>query len=392
MTLLLLFSSHNNDVSVKGVQCAAQVASMSVESSGSLTGVSALAECGTFEEALSPNILLVGVQAKAEFSGFERSIRLIGVSATAEVGTFPASTFPGPRTFFIAGVAPQPIPPGIVMLPTSDTVPMTTAGGVSYAVGSSQFYTVGQVSWSNELKTQGVDYQFVSPFSHIIRILDPSTVSGDITLVYNRWNIGVRAGFKVNSYPVPFSFTGTSIRAERPPPPDRYFTVQFTTTRPGTNPQTLFSLSPLMVDDMLADHTVYDGAKGFQTRRPECYQVLDTTLMQIFEWTGSAWIAIQDVASGTSFYVKTLRAIYENQGGVAVRKYTAGDGPNSSYPQAITYPVFGEGIGKNLIADGFSQNARTQYPAAYQVCSTPGTYASVCRDQAFDYHFDFTFD
>jgi hypothetical protein len=188
-----------------------------------------------------------------------------------------------------------------------------------------------------------------------------------------------------------FSFTGTTIIADAMPPIDKHITVHFTGNRIANNPQTLFSIFPLMVDDMLADHTLYDGSKGFQTYRPDCYQVLDTTLMQIFEWTGSRWIAIQDVPSGTSFYVKSLRQVWENQGGIAVLKYTAGDGPSDSYPQAITYPAFGEGVGKNLLVDGFSAEAPSQYPAAYQICQTPGPYDSVCEDEVFDQDFDFSF-
>jgi hypothetical protein len=79
--------------------------------------------------------------------------------------------------------------------------------------------------------------------------------------------------------------------------------------------------------------------------------------------------------------------------GVAVLKYTAGDGPDSSYPEAITYPPFGDGIGKNLLVDGFSSEAATNYPAAYQVCSTPGTYDTVCEEeQGFDRDFDRSFN
>jgi hypothetical protein len=259
-----------------------------------------------------------------------------------------------------------------------------------YVIGSSQFYTIGAVYWNGAVRTQGVDWEFVPPFTHIIRILAHSFTT-PVTLVYYRWNIGVSVGFKVTSYPVPFSFLNTTIVAEAPPPQGQYFTVSFIADRIANNPQTLFSIFPVMVDDMLADHTAYDEPLGFQTYRPRCYQVLDTTLMKIFEWTGSAWIAVQVVATGTSFYVKSLRQVWENQAGTAVLKYTAGDGPSGSYPEAITYPAFGEGIGKNLLIDGFSAEAPTQYPAAYQVCSTPGTYDSVCQEDPFDRDFDFSF-
>jgi hypothetical protein len=317
------------------------------------------------------------------------NVNLTGVSATAQSGTFSETGIPGPRTFFIGSTIQQVIAPGMQMYPTSDTIDL---GSSPYILGSSQFYSIGLVVWNGAAKVEGTDWRPVSPFSHIIEILNLPAEGTPITLRYVRWNIQVTEGFTVTSYPAPFSFINTTIVAEEVPPVGQFFHVSFAVNRIANNPQTLFSIFPVMVDDMLADHTIYDGSKGFQTYRPRCYQMLDTSLMQIFEWTGSSWIAISDVANGTSFYVKSLRAIYQNDAGVAVLKYTAGDGPSDSYSQAITYPPFGEGIGKNLLVDGFSADAPTQYPAAYQVCSTPGTYDSVCEDKGFDNDFGFSFD
>jgi hypothetical protein len=317
-------------------------------------------------------------------------IDLPGVTATAQIGTFSHAGIPAPRTFFIASTTQQVIAPGVQMYPTSDTINLGSES--PYIVGSSQFYTIGKVIWNGATRVEGTDWKLVSPFSHIIQILDLPSVGTPITLVYTRWNIQVTKGFTVTSHPVPFSFTNTTIVAEDVPPPNQHFTISYTVNRIGNNSQTLFSIFPLMVDDMLDDHLLYDEPLGFQTYRPDCYQVLDTTLMQIFEWTGYAWLAIADVPSGTSFYVKSLRQVWKNQAGTAVLKYTAGDGPNDSYPQAITYPAYGEGIGKNLLVDGFSSEAATNYPAAYQVCSTPGTYDSVCQDEGFDHDFDFSFN
>jgi hypothetical protein len=410
-------------VSLGGVECTAQVtataygvgqygmgtysaSALRAEVSVPLIGVSAASNSATLSiEELLP---LLGVQAQAEFSGFSRPISLTGVSATAQVGTVSNTGTPGPRTFFIASTTQKVIAPGMQMYPTSDTINM---GPTPYIIGSSQFYTIGQVIWNGTVKVEGVDWEFVRPFTHIIKILNPPSLGayGDglfgrgnysagqvvgtpITLVYVKWNIQVTQGFTVTSYPVPFAFSNTTIVADAIPPIGQYFTVRFVGNRIVNNPQTLFSIFPVMVDDMLADHTAYDEPNGFQTYRPECYQVLDTTVMQIFEWTGSAWVAVQEVSSGTSFYVKSLRQVWKNQMGTAVLKYTAGDGPSGSYPQAITYPAFGEGIGKNLLVDGFSADAPTQYPAAYQVISSPGTYDSVCRDdEGFDRGFDFSF-
>jgi hypothetical protein len=374
-----------------------------------LTGVSATSDVGSFSSdgpaiglvgvqattelrSLLPEeaIVLVGVAAAAEFRSPmpEDLVMLDGVSATTQVGTFSDAGIPGPRTFFIASTTQKVIAPGMQVYPTSDTINL---GSSPYIVGSSQFYTIAQVIWNGAVKVEGTDWKFVSPFSHIIQILNEPAEGTPITLRYVRWNIQVSSGFHITAHPVAFSFTGTTIVADAMPPIDKHITVHFAVSRIANNPQTLFSIFPLMVDDMLADHTLYDGSKGFQTYRPDCYTVLDTMLMQIFEWTGSRWIAVADVSDGTSFYVKSLRQVWANQAGTAVLKYTAGDGPSGSYPQAITYPAFGEGVGKNLLVDGFSSEAATQYPAAYQICQSPGPYDSVCQDEGFAHDFDFSF-
>jgi len=417
-------------VALTGVSATTEFAAPHAEEFGTLTGVAAISDVGSFFVEDSPSVYLLGVQATAEFlsprpeeflmlagvqatteflsprreefvmlTGVQATANVLspepeeflvlrGVQASAQVGSFPARSFPGSRTFFIASTTQKVIAPGMQMYPTSDTINL---GPSPYIAGSSQFYAIGQVIWNGAVKVEGTDWSFVSPFSHIVKILNEPTVGTPITLRYVRWNIQVTRGFTVTSYPVPFSFVNATIVADAMPPIDKYFTVNFIGNRIANNPQTLFSIFPLMVDDMLVDHTLYDGSKGFQTYRPRCYQVLDTTLMQIFEWTGSAWVAVRDVANGTPFYVKSLRQVWENQAGTAVLKYTAGDGPSGSYPEAVTYPPFGEGVGKNLLVDGFSADAPTQYPAAYQICQSPGPYDSVCEDEGFDQDFDFSF-
>jgi hypothetical protein len=417
-------------VSLAGVQATAEVESPTPETLVSLAGVQVSAEA----RSPAPEVFvgLTGVHATAQVLSPvpEALVSLTGVSATAQVSNISQAGFPGPRTFFIGSTTQKVIAPGVQMYPTSETIDL---GSSPYIVGSSQFYTIGQVIWNGAVKVEGVDWEFVSPFTHIIKILNPPSIgsygggpygpggygvgqnlpspgaysagtygqgnygSGNfvgtpITLRYVRWNIGVTQGFQVTSYPVAFSFSNTSIVADAMPPIDQYFSVNFIGNRIANNPQTLFSIFPVMVDDMLDNHLLYDEPNGFQSYRPNCYTVVDTSDWNVYEWTGSSWRVISAISTGTSFYLKTTRQVWENQAGTAVLKYTAGDGPDGSYPQAVTYPAFGEGIGKNLLIDGFSSEAATNYPAAYQVCQSPGLYDSVCQDDGFDRDFDFSFN
>lgn len=299
----------------------------------------------------------------------------------------------GGRTFFIAGIEQRPLAPGIIMLPTSEDFPASYYGGdvlyglglygldpygspLAYVIGSSPRYSIGQVWWNGVPKTEGVDWEYVAPFTHILHILTPATIMTDVRLIYLKWDIGVRDGFKVNDYPVPFAFSGTSIIAERVPSPNQFFTVEYTSIRPGINPDTLFARYPEIVDDMLSTHTLYDGNSGFETYRPDGYQVFDLGDNQIYEWNGSIWTSIGGYPADTKFYVKRLRQIYNYTGSTVVLIYTAGDGIDPSIPEVLEYPLFGEGIGKNLFADAFLPNSQTDYPSAYMVGQRRGVYDS----------------
>ncbi len=274
------------------------------------------------------------------------------------------------RTFWIAGIAQQSIAGGIVMLPTSENVSLTAP---KYAFGSSQFYTIGEVHWNGSIKTQGVNWNFVTPFTHIIEIEDAGLVTTPITLIYYRWDIGVRSGFTVTSYPVQFTFNGTTIIAERAPAQDKFFSVNYTITRDGSNPMTLFARYPMMIDDILSDHLLYDGDSGFESYRPSGYRVFDTTANHVFSWNGTNWTDAGGLSNNTKFYVKRTCAIYNYNAGTATVIYTAGD-PLAAFPETLEYPAFGEGIGKNLLIDGFSPTAAVDHPEAYQVAQHPGLY------------------
>ena len=46
----------------------------------------------------------------------------------------------------------------------------------------------------------------------------------------------------------------------------------------------------------------------------------------------------------------------------------------SIIPQVLTYPLFGESIGKNFLVDAFSLSAAIDYPSAYEVSQSSGDY------------------
>ncbi len=261
------------------------------------------------------------------------------------------------------------------MFPTSEHVSIQILAGIGYAIASSQFYSIGQVYWDSVLRTEGIDYTRVAPFSHIV-MFNPTGITSDITLVYYRWDIRVRTGFKVNSYPVPFSFTGTTIIAEKIPKQDQFFTVQYTLTRESINPMTMFARFPNIVDEVLPDHIVFDEPRGFVTFRPLGYKVFDESDNSVWGWNGSSWYLIGPFPNGTIFFVKSSGQIYKVVGSAILLIYTTGDGADLSIPEILTYPPYGESIGKNLLVDAFSANAATDYPSAFVIAERPG----LCED------------
>jgi hypothetical protein len=378
-----------------GVRVSAQVGTVgfAITTNPDLTGVTASAQVGSAVASVSKTVSLTGIEvttgfastnidnvqipltglaAVSQWQNITHLFRLIGVSARAQAAVYSAALGGNDRVFFIAGVKQDVLPPGMQMYPTSDTYNVATT--TPYIIGSSPAYTIAQVSWNNVVKTRDVDWQLVAPFTHIIKILDPAHVITPVQLIYGRWNIGVRAGFEVTAYPIPFSFLDTSILAEDIPAPGQYFTVNFTQNRMLSNPQSLFAIYPLIVDDMLTDHTLYDPPLGFQSYRPIGYQVFEISTLQIFTWDGVEWANTASPSNGIQFYVKRLRTIYEIVGSTVVSRYVAGSGLNPSYPQVIAYPPFGEGIGKNLLTDAFAPTAAVEFPAAYEVSLSPGDY------------------
>ncbi len=336
-----------------------------------LTGVAAVSSCGAVGERETISLIGVSAATATDHESPNIQVFLEGVGASSATAPFNLLGIPGNRVFFISGIKQLPIASGIVMLPTSEDVSVQELDGVGYAIASSQFYTIGEVYWNSFQRTEGVDYTFVSPFSHIIQF-DPTGITTDITLVYYRWDIGVRSGFQVNSYPVPFSFSGTSIIAEAPPKQDVFFTVQYTLPRVGINPTTMFARFANIVDDIFADHALYDGSSGFATNRRVGYKVFDTLDNSVWGWNGVAWYLIGAFVNGDTFFVKQTAQTYKIIGGDPSLVYTAGDGPDIDIPEVLTYPPYGESIGKNFLDDAFSSNAAIDYPSAYAIAQRPG--------------------
>jgi hypothetical protein len=298
-----------------------------------------------------------------------------GLVVTPILGAFSSSVVPTiPVLFLITGVAPVPIPPGIVMFPTSEDIISTSNNIIS---GSSKYYTIGTVYWNSALKVQGVDWEFVTPadhpsYTHMIRLLVPPTVGTSIRLLYNAWDIQVQRDFIVTSYPVSFKFYNTTIIADILPSPSLYFTVQYFATRQGVNPQSLLARYPIIYDDILTSNTLYDNPNGFETDRPIGYQVYNTGNNHVYKWDGT-WIDMGLVSNGTQFYIKRSRTIFLLSGGIVTPLYITGSG-SSVLPQVLTYPLFGEGVAYNLFLDATQPGADINYPASYEIYISPGDY------------------
>jgi hypothetical protein len=302
-------------------------------------------------------------------------INITGVFAAAQINNFGfAGSVQQPRTFFMAGIGQAAVAPGIVMFPTSEDCTIQSSFGEDYAIGSSPNYYVGEVHWNSAKKIQGVDWELVSPFGHIVHIINNGGIVTPITLIYYQWDVGIRAGFQVTSYPIPFAFNGTRIIAERVPLPGKFFTVQYIMTRWGDNPRSIFARYPLIVDELQASHVDYDDISGFQTYRPDGYTVFDLSDNKIWVWNAGIWSVSSTPPDNTKFYVKRDRVIYLLSGGSVNPVFTAGDDLNGSFPEVIGYPLFGEGVGKNVLEDGFSVGASINYPEAYEISVNPGDY------------------
>lgn len=190
---------------------------------------------------------------------------------------------------------------------------------------------------------------------------------------YNGWPVGPEGGFRYNgAIPSPattYDTIGGIISFDVLPDPLSLFVLEFTTERVGDVPRSILVRMPIIVNDILPDHTVYDEPTGFNTFRTVGTIIVNTTSERYFEWDGSVWNDTGGVNPGDQFFVTRKQQIWEFTG-VFTKLFDVGD--SFTMPPIIELEKFGLGITYGMYSLGQLPNAEVSYPSSYQIMQHPG--------------------
>jgi hypothetical protein len=185
--------------------------------------------------------------------------------------------------------------------------------------------------------------------------------------------VGPEGGFRYNgAIPSPattYDTIGGIISFDVLPDPLSLFVLEFTTERAGDVPRSILVRMPIIVNDILPDHTVYDEPTGFNTFRTVGTIIVNTTSERYFEWDGTVWNDIGGVNPGDQFFVTRKQQIWEFTG-VFTKLFDVGD--SFTMPPIIELEKFGLGITYGMYSLGQLPNAEVSYPSSYQIMQHPG--------------------
>jgi len=221
--------------------------------------------------------------------------------------------------------------------------------------------TVAQVTIQDIVPIPG-DIIDVSP--------NPYLLPGDIVrFVYNGWPVGPLGPFEVVSSPTPYDVVNEYFVLDTPVVNDT-ITINYKESRQGDLARSILTRMPIIVADILADHLVYDDPLGEETGRIVGTTVVDTTLVEYYQWDGAVWNMTAPVLPGEQFFVARKQEIWEYDGASFNKLFSVGD----SYitPPLIGFPTFGRGVTYGTYAFGTANGAAVQWPEAYEIMQHPG--------------------
>ena len=283
-----------------------------------------------------------------------------------------------PKSHIIMVGNEETITPGIDILQTSDDVVAVDAPYVfapTDRVGILAVYVqIGGVG-PFTLATEGVDYDFVTDFDHIVEFapafgLAPADV---VRLVYGRWFTGKLGSFKITSTPVPLDYEDQYMVATTEPPANDTITIEYVFDRRGTQPQSMLSGVENVVAEMVDDIGVYNNPdpQTFDETAFLGMRVIDTTLNQIFVYnTTGTYTTVMAVPVGYTFLVTRTQEIWQFDGTTYTRLFEVGD--SSPTPPVLAWPPFGIGVTHGPYYLGTAPGADVQWPEAKQIMDAEG--------------------
>lgn len=200
---------------------------------------------------------------------------------------------------------------------------------------------------------------------------NPYLLPGDLVrFVYNGWPVGPLGPFEVVSSPTPYDVVDQYFVLDTPVVGST-ITINYKEPRPGDLKRSILTRMPIIVADILDDHLVYDSPLGEESNRTIGITVVDTTLVEYYQWDGTVWNSTGSVLPGDQFYVGRKQEIWEYDGANFVMLFSVGDAYIT--PPVIGFPTFGRGVTYGTYAFGTAPGAATQWPEAYEIMQHPGS-------------------
>lgn len=200
---------------------------------------------------------------------------------------------------------------------------------------------------------------------------NPFLLPGDLVrFVYNGWPVGPLGPFEVVSAPGPYDVVDQFFVLDTPVVGST-ITINYKESRPGDLKRSILTRMPIIVADILDDHLVYDDPLGEESNRTVGITVVDTTLVEYYQWDGSVWNLVGPVLPGDQFFVGRKQEIWEYNGASFVKLFSVGDAYIT--PPLIGFPTFGRGVTYGTYAYGTAPGAATQWAEAYEIMQHPGS-------------------
>ncbi len=200
---------------------------------------------------------------------------------------------------------------------------------------------------------------------------NPYLLPGDVVrLIYNGWFVGPLGPFEVVSTPGPYDVVDKFLVLDTPSVGGT-ITINYKESRNGDLLRSILTRMPITVSDILADHLIYDDPLGAEENRTVGINIVDTALVQYFQWDGINWNSTGVVLAGDQFYVTRTQEIWEYDGSSFNKLFSVGDAYVT--PPLVGFPVFGRGVTYGTYAFGTATGAAAQWPEAYEIMQHPGS-------------------
>lgn len=201
---------------------------------------------------------------------------------------------------------------------------------------------------------------------------NPYLSNGDVVRFrFNGWRVGSAKNFNIVSVINDnYEFNQGFFEYDNLPDAGLSTSINFLTTRTGDLRRSTLIRTPIVVNDLRADHLVFDNPLGFETGRVVGTKIINSTDDNIYEWDGTSWTSTGVVSTGQQIFVTRLQEIFEFDGSSYISLFNVGE--NTPIPPFLPFPNKGRGITFGTYAYGQAPDAATDYPEALEVINNPG--------------------